>query len=252
MAKSQVRKLTVLRTIDLTPNMRRLTLGGPELADFPPDQGSAYVKLLLPIADHAEPVMRTFTVRYHRPYEQEADVDFMLHGDAGPASAWAKRAEPGAEVRIAGPGGKKLLDFTADWFLLAGDMTALPAIGVNIEQLPDNAVGHAVIEILSDVDRQEFNLPNEFQVHWVVNDRPREDNTRLVDAVRALPWLPGRPSIWAACEFGAMRALRRYFKKEREVGKRDLYVSSYWKRGLSEDQHKVVKKRDTESESAPA
>ena len=41
-----------------------------------------------------------------------------------------------------------------------------------------------------------------------------------------------------------MRALRRYFREERDVARGSLYVSSYWKQGVSEDQHKIVKQQD--------
>ena len=64
-----------------------------------------------------------------------------------------------------------------------------------------------------------------------------------------LPWLEGTPSIWAACEFSNMRALRRYFKQEKKVEKKALYASSYWKSGLSEEQHKKVKRTDADAES---
>lgn len=249
MPKSPPRRLTVIRTSQLTPNMKRITLGGPELEGFPSDQESAYVKLKFPDDVQAEMVTRTYTVRSFREAQQELDVDFVVHGDSGPASAWAIRARPGDEITLAGPGGKKLLDFSADWFLLVGDMTALPAISVNIEQLPEHARGFAVIEILEESDIQSFQVPEDFEIHWVINAAPEIENTLLLDKVMQLPWLDGKPSIWAACEFSSMRALRRYFKQEKQVPKDALYVSSYWKRGLSEEQHKKVKRTDAQISS---
>lgn len=81
----------------------------------------------------------------------------VLHEDAGRASEWAKNARPGGNILIGGPGPKKLLDNTADWCLLVGDMTALPAISVNIEQLPADARGYAVIEVTDESDIQPSN-----------------------------------------------------------------------------------------------
>ncbi|MBT6143750.1 siderophore-interacting protein [bacterium] len=247
MPKSSPRKLTVIGSHQITPNMKRITLGGSALEGFPPNQESAYIKLQVPDERQDSLVTRTYTVRNYRENLNELDVDFFLHGDGGPASAWASRAQPGDEIAVAGPGGKKLLDFSADWFVLAGDMTALPAISVNIEQLPDHARGYAVIEILHESDIQAFQTPEAFEIHWVINPTPEKENTLLLDKVMQLPWLEGNPSIWAACEFSSMRALRRYFKQDKNVAKKSVYVSSYWKCGLSEEQHKKVKRTDAET-----
>lgn len=247
MPKSLPRKLTVIHSRQLTPNMKRITLGGAALEGFPPDQESAYIKLQIPDGNPDSLVTRTYTVRNHREAVNELDVDFVVHGDCGPASAWALRAQPGDEIAVAGPGGKKLLDFTADWFVLAGDMTALPAISVNIALLPAHARGYGVIEILHENDIQALETPDGFDMHWVINPEPDRENTLLLDKLAQLPWLEGRPSIWAACEFSSMRGLRHYFKQEKNVAKQSVYVSSYWKRGLSEEQHKKVKRTDAET-----
>ncbi|MFP3374577.1 siderophore-interacting protein, partial [Pseudomonas sp. SIMBA_068] len=42
------RRLEVLRVVDLTPRMRRITLGGPELAGFISLGSDDHVKLLFP------------------------------------------------------------------------------------------------------------------------------------------------------------------------------------------------------------
>ena len=42
------RRLEVLRVVDLTPRMRRITLGGPELAGFVSLGTDDHVKLLFP------------------------------------------------------------------------------------------------------------------------------------------------------------------------------------------------------------
>jgi len=88
---------------------------------------------------------------------------------------------------VAGPGARKLISQNGDWFVLAVDMTALPTLSVNLEQLPDDARGYAVIEVREEADIQPLKK------------------------VSSQPALPGKPSIWAACEFGSMRALRQYF-----------------------------------------
>ncbi len=245
MAKSEPRKLEVVRSQLLTPHMLRLTLGGQELAGFPDDSNSAYIKLKMtsPPSDNEErPMIRTYTVRDFNADKLELDVDFVMHADQGPASEWAHSARPGDEMVILGPGPKKLVDYTADWFFLAGDMSALPAISANIEGMPDDAAGHVLLEIIDETDRQDLDFPPGLEVQWIVNPHPDRENTLLLDAVRAVPFGEGRPSIWVAGEFSSVLAIRSYFRKERGVDRSDIYVSSYWQMGRSEDEHRVSKR----------
>ncbi|MGH3453207.1 MAG: siderophore-interacting protein, partial [Nocardioidaceae bacterium] len=140
----------VVQTKQLTPDLKRVTIAADELRRFPwhgPDQ---WFRLFLPregqlrpvlptraddwwpqivaMPDEIRPWVRNYTVRYLRPELGELDIDFVLHGDVGPASSWALRAEAGDWVG--------LLDQTAPydppagtrWQLLVGDETALPAI----------------------------------------------------------------------------------------------------------------------------
>lgn len=248
MPRPAPRELDVIRSRYVTPHMLRVTLGGDNLAGFPEEQDSAYIKLLFPQPGGGQPLMRTYTIREQRP--RELDVDFMIHDTEGPASVWAQQAQPGDRILVGGPGARKLISPEADWFLLAGDMTALPAISVNLETMPADARGYAVIEVLDEADIQPLTHPENVELHWVINPEPDPRGEVIVDRIRQLEWLDGEPSVWAACEFSGMRNLRRYFKQEKGVGRRNLYVSSYWKIGISEDQHKVAKRQDAETEDA--
>ena len=249
MSKPVPRSLQVIRSTYITPHMLRITLGGDELAGFPQDQESAYVKLIFPqpqvdkAPSEARPLMRTYTVRHQRA--MEIDVDFVIHDHAGPASSWALNATPGDTILVGGPGSKKLINPEADWFLLVGDMTALPAISVNLEQLPANARGHAVLEVHSEADIQPLVHPEGIELHWVINPTPDPEGLTLRNFLNNLPWCEGQVAVWAACEFASMRSLRQYFR-EQGVAKSHLYISSYWKIGNSEDQHKVAKRDDAE------
>ena len=53
---------------------------------------------------------------------------------------------------LMGPSGAYAPDPAADWHLLVGDETALPAISVALEALPANAIGQAFIEVAEPED----------------------------------------------------------------------------------------------------
>ncbi|EKF76071.1 Siderophore-interacting protein [Alcanivorax hongdengensis A-11-3] len=237
--------------------MKRVVLGGDNLDDFPEGHESANFKLLIPrpgqatiarppfgdLPEHERPVVRTYTLRHFDRGRGEVVVDFMMHSDHGPASHWAATARPGDRVGFAGPGQPKWVDLEADWFLFAGDMSALPAIAANIERLPRGAKGHAVLEIMDPADKQPLPFPPGLQVHWLLNPTPSQPSTALVDAVIDLPWQAGSPSVWVAGESGAVRAIRRYLVSERDIPRRRLYASGYWQIGMTEDVHQVAKRK---------
>lgn len=117
--------------------MLRATLGGEAMATFPAGQPSAYVKLRFAQANSDRPLLRTYTTRLQRP--DSVAIDFVRHGDGGPTARWAEDVQPGETIDIGGPGPRPLVDPGADWVLLIGDMTVLPAIFANIEGLPADA-----------------------------------------------------------------------------------------------------------------
>ena len=256
------RDLVIVRTRQLTTNMKRITLGGEELNGFPENQEGSYIKLWFPWPGETEinmpsedgqrgpgngPMMRTYTISNFDASSLELDIDFVIHGDEGPASGWALNAKPGNRITISGPGAGNMIDTSADWFFMVGDMTALPALTANLKTLPDEAKGYFVMEIIESSDKQELSKPDGIEMHWVINPNPGEDNDILLDRVRELPFYNGRAAVWTACEFSKMRKLRHYFRQEKNVDRFDVYASSYWKNGVSEDEHKFIKRRDNEA-----
>ncbi|MEP4892272.1 MAG: siderophore-interacting protein [Aliiglaciecola sp.] len=242
-SKPTPRNLTVIDKQYVSPNMLRVTLGGKELANFPADQESAYVKLIFPQANNKRPLLRTYTIRHQRA--DSIDIDFALHDAKGPASSWAVNAVKGSQILVGGPGPKKLLNDDCDWFILSGDMTALPAISVNLALLPKTATGYAVIEVADEEDIQSLEHPQNVQLIWVVNKpRDKAETFPLLEKLKTLAPLNGSLAVWVACEFSTMKAIRKYLKSTFELPKSHFYTSSYWKLGVSEDEHKVVKKED--------
>lgn len=242
------RKLTVKESIPLSPNLVRVILSGDELEGFPSDYESGYVKLIFREDGREKPLMRSYTVRAFDSVDLTLTLDFVCHGDNGPASTWVNHTSVGDLVTISGPGPTKLADQLADWFFFAGDMSALPAIAVNLEKLPAHARGYAVIEIMSLDDRLDLKVPSNMELIWVLNPRPEIQNTFLAEKVCSLAWLTGEPYVWVASEFETMRKLRRYFKIEKKLAKQQVYASSYWKMGTSDEGNKLAKAQDSEAD----
>ena len=145
MARPEPRILTVMGSVRVTPNMHRITLGGAGLEGFPDGQMGGYVKIMPPCPEDGKRIVRTYTIRNQT--ETGIDVDFALHGsddESGPATRWAINAKVGDQIKVGGPGAAKPLPDGPGPFLLVGDMTALPAISVNLESLLEDATGDAI------------------------------------------------------------------------------------------------------------
>ncbi|TDO99722.1 siderophore-interacting protein [Marinomonas balearica] len=250
MPTPRIREFTVLKKNYVTPNMLRVTLGGHNMNTLPNDHEGGYVKLVFPQGEGR--LMRTYTIRHQS--EQEFDIDFVIHKSdeeqaTGPACTWALNCQTGDSINIGGPGPKKLVSDDSDWVLVVGDMTALPAISINLENLPESTKGYAIIEVMSDKDIQPLNKPNNVELHWIINAHPGHDSTLLLNKIKSLPWLDGSVAVWAASEFSSMKTLRQFFKNEKEIDRKQMYISSYWKSGISEDEHKIVKSNDADKEA---
>ena len=250
MSKGQFRQLTVVETRQISPGIKRIVFGGTSLADFPVAQESGYIKFCFNFDGHALThasqiekglVRRTYTVRRFDPIKKQLSVDFVLHSDgAGPGGRWARDAQPGQEILMAGPGPTKLAKPGQRDYLFVGDMTALPAIAANLELLPSSATGIALIQVNSDEDKQSLTSPPGIEVHWHIETQPKG----LLSKLKQLPWPAHVPETWVACEFGQMRELRQFLVQEKQLDRRDMYISSYWRQGRCEEEHKIDKKQD--------
>ncbi|MFD4259831.1 siderophore-interacting protein [Streptomyces sp. NPDC058534] len=263
----------VVRTERLTPHMQRVVLGGEGLAAISADTCTDhYVKLLFAAEGvtypepfdveriRAEfprdqwPVTRTYTVRHWDAEHLQMTLDFVVHGDEGLAGPWAKRVRPGETVHFMGPGGAYAPDTTADWHLLAGDESALPAIARSLEALPDGARAFAFVEV--DGPEEEQKIDSDVEVVWL-HRGARPVGQALVEAVRGLEFPEGRPHAFVHGEAACVKELRRYLRVEREFSREDLSISGYWRLGHNEDGWQASKREwnariEAEQEGAPA
>ncbi|MBO6604353.1 MAG: siderophore-interacting protein [Roseicyclus sp.] len=262
----QPRRITALAQVvqagRLTQNMIRVTLSAPEFAGLPATCAGGHCKIMLPaagqsidafrtqLADGPKPVTRTYTIRNARPETREIDIDFVAHGDDGPASAWAARARAGDVIGFAGPGAPKLTEFDADFYLFAADMSAIPVVAAGLEALPRDATGMAIFEITSAGDRQQIDAPPGVTQHWLIHDDPHRASREQVRIVEALRWPEGRVRTLIAGETGVVRSLRLLLRGDRGLDRRDVYASGYWRIGLAEDEHQKVKRAESEADEA--
>jgi NADPH-dependent ferric siderophore reductase len=226
----------------------------PRLPEQDPDGDvMRWYQAYLAIPEDERPWMRSYTVRAYHPEDRTIDIDFVLHGDrdrdsrgrdsgagdaVGPATRWARTATPGDVLGRYGPSeiyarplGK------ADWLLLAGDETALPAIGTLVESLPAGARAVAYVEIGGPADEQRFeSVRGEVTVHWVHRGAaPAGGADVLLEAVRSAEFPPGPVFAWLAGESGVVRALRRHLVQERGIDRRSVQFTGYWRFSLTQD-----------------
>ncbi|MFI6784806.1 siderophore-interacting protein [Micromonospora sp. NPDC050276] len=285
--------VTVRAVRRLSPSFTRVTFTGADLDRFADNGYDQRIKLALPLpgqrgvnlpggADwyvrwralpaHLRNPVRTYTVRAVRPHLAEVDVDLVLHGDSGPATRWARRVSVGDEIALVGPdagyngnhGGVEFRHSAGGTLLLAGDETAVPAIGSICERLPLDARGTVVLEVPDAADVLPLVAPPGIEVRWL----PRGADgygSRLVPAVVAAAGellAPGAstaaqpvPNVdvdteilwevpeevaaaplyaWLAGEAGVIRTLRRHLVAERGLDRRAVAFMGYWRLGQAD------------------
>src|SRR5215213_1406091 len=175
MSTTAPRLLQVRRSARITPRMVRVTLTGDELAGFGGAGPDRRIKMFFPApgqdrpaipraasggpvwpAGAVRPAIRTYTVRRFDPTAGELDVDFVLHDGHGPAAAWARDVRPGSWVGVSEPGGRYRPAPEADFHLVIGDESALPAVATVLAALPTGVPAVAYLEVADAAEEQEL------------------------------------------------------------------------------------------------
>ncbi|MGW3232163.1 siderophore-interacting protein [Kitasatospora sp. NPDC001095] len=209
----------------------------PVRQDDPTDWYRAY----LAIPEEQRPLLRSFTLRGRRPGTRLVEIDFALHGDTGPAAAWALRAAPGDRLGMVGPSALYApsvpfaeVAAAADWVLLAGDETALPALATLVGALPEGVRAYAWIEVADRAERQELASRAELEVVWLYRDGAAP-GAALAEAFLGGVLPAGEPFVWLAGEAGAVRAIRRHLVEREGVQKENIDFTGYWRHRLTQD-----------------
>jgi NADPH-dependent ferric siderophore reductase len=239
---------TLVARRELTPRMIRITLRADDFGpDWPIQQPGEILTLLLCPSDEeivlplqgwlfpegVEQEWRNYTVRRHDPLAREIDIDVVLHEPRGPACTWANDTPIGGDVGYAGP----RVDFAprdgAEWLLLCGDETALPAIAAILEDPPVPHV-HALIEVCDEGERHELGD----RVQWVHRDgAPAATTSHLAEALRVVQLPEGPGQVWGAAESTVARDVREVMRGERELPRKHVKATGYWLRADHDDWH---------------
>lgn len=222
----------VLAIRRLSPGFARVSLVCDDFETFGTERLDQRIKLVFPLPDGSfSPLdaddwyghwralpegrrnpFRTYTVRDVDPRERRVDVDFVVHGDGGPAARWLASAAPGDALVVIGPDALSPHSGVGiDWrpgeatdLLLAGDETAAPAIVSILEALPPTRRAHAFIEVPTAADMLPVRVGRNVEVTWVARDGG-EHGCALLPAVTG--WLAAHPDVVAAAAAGRTQRL---------------------------------------------
>jgi NADPH-dependent ferric siderophore reductase len=243
----------------LTPCMVRLVLGGDGLAGFAPTPWTdQYVNVLFPPpgapysvpfdidavrqeAPEHRPRGRRYTVRSWDAATGQLAIDFVVHGDVGVAGRWARSAAPGDRLQVVGPTGGYAPDPDADWHLMVGDESALPAIAASLERVPDGTPVIAVVVVDSSDHEMALDSPGELSLVWVHRASDPGNHDLLLDSVRSAAFPAGRVHAFVHGEAGEVRSVRRHLLADRGVPKAGASISPYWRRDYTDERWRQVK-----------
>ncbi|WP_270089026.1 siderophore-interacting protein [Sphingobacterium sp. SYP-B4668] len=240
----------------ITPHYIRIKLRADEPTDFEKCNLGANNKIFIPPHDqkkvqfatfnqergewvmpdeNLKPIVRTYTHRALDPATNEITIDFVNHGDNGPASSWARNAKQSDQLGVAMKIKNSNLCPHVDWYFLIGDATAIPVICCILESLPADAKGHCILEIPSEADiHPEVRHPG-FQIQWLINPHPESGSNLYNQAIEVDLSAKESKFAYIACEYSSVKALRSYFKEKLGWSNSDYYAFSYWKAGVAED-----------------
>jgi NADPH-dependent ferric siderophore reductase len=258
---------TVAAIDDLSPHLRRVTFVAPRIAEAVTAGPDQRIKVLLSPPDGGElrlptgpewyaewcamPVeerfiMRTYTVRALRPEVAELDIEFVLHGMNGPASAWVSEAAPGDEIGLILPfavdttSTKGLLQSGVDYVppatsvsrVLVADETALPALAGILEQLPPAVHATVFVEVPDIADIRPLPTPGRADVTWIPQTGgPADGPGSLLEALKAAALPFDVDYAWVAGESRMIKQVRRHLVNTVGLPKPAISFQGYWKRG---------------------
>jgi NADPH-dependent ferric siderophore reductase len=142
-----------------------------------------------------------------------------------------------------GPNGAYRPDPEADWYLLAGDESALPAIAASLEQIPAGKFC-AVLVVVDDPDHEiDLESPPDLELVWLHRSTSTTPFALLPDAVASLRWRSGDVDLFVHGEAAEVRATRKHLIADRGIDRASASISPYWRRGYDDESWRTVKRQ---------
>lgn len=237
-AQPQLFTAGVRRSTRLSPSFQRVTIGGPELAEFdwrgfdhwyrlflpasgsplrlPQVSGRSWWPSYLLIPESKRPHCSNYTVAGFRREAGELDIDVVLHwhhGELGGRVArWASQAQPGDPVGLLDQGLMFDPPEGSGRVLLATDETGLPGVLGILAGLPEDATGFALLEVPDAGDVRPIVAPPGIDVSWLPRSGSQPHGSLVAAAMAAIAvepndyaYLVGESSLAT----GARRQLRK-------------------------------------------
>lgn len=232
--KARITKVTNVSSALLRFEAELLTSGND------PAWGLPNVAFRLLLGGEVGGLSRIYTVRSFDPGAHTITVDVVIHGSESPMMVWAKSIRIGEQFSLLGPrphfgiptAGKART-------ILAADETAIPALCSLLTQLPPDTVGEGWAYCRDRAVWAELPQLPMLPIHWLpqTEGEPagRATERPLVVKVLAVPD-PDRCVVWAAGERDEMKEIRNHFRRGAGLGKDEVSVFGYWKRGMDNTQ----------------
>jgi NADPH-dependent ferric siderophore reductase len=245
--------------IDLGPSLRRLVVYSPDLAQYPYQFNAAHIKIFLagpsqcqpqlPQFSHHgfhwtdpanKPIVRTYTLRDYDAQACTISIDFVKHGDSGPASAFAQKAQFGDLLGISSPGGPTPMLKPAERYLFVADITALPAVQALLADIHPAAEGDVIL-LLPQADDLPATLPLPARMRLHPFYGHLSQIPLLINFVTCLSPLGKNDFAWVAGEASLVLPIRKILREQWALPLQRYYAVPYWRQGESEESYHATR-----------
>ncbi|GAA3648003.1 siderophore-interacting protein [Microbacterium marinilacus] len=222
----------VIAVDDLTPWYRRILFRSPEVVAAVDPFPTLWLRLWAPDPRRGEGAVaqRGYTFVSLDAAGQTFELDFVLHDVAGPAGDWARRARIGERVEVALTPARIEIPDGTDTLLLAGDVTALPAINTWLESVPAGISTHVLVED-DHADRDALPQTPRPRGTWQWVTREGDRGAALARAVLSVASAGDGLYAWGAGEKTLVKNLRGAFRDHLRLDRAHHFTQFYWIEG---------------------